>query len=159
MKTLWLIGGLGLGAGLMYLWDPEQGEWRRDRVRAQWAAYGHQTEDLLDSATRALGQPARDLLAKTRVPRLQWGLGERRMTQAEQRGMTTGLFLLGCMGLGAALTALLEPSGGPSRRALVCDTVRAYWHKTEYILRRAAGDGQQHTHGPSLDDEYVAQTE
>jgi len=30
MQTLWLLGGMGLGAGLMYLLDPQQGEGRRD---------------------------------------------------------------------------------------------------------------------------------
>jgi hypothetical protein len=81
------------------------------------------------------------------------------MTQAEQRGMAPGLFMLGCVSLGAALAYLLEPSGGPRRRALVRDTARTYWHKTAHVLKPSAGNGQQHTRGPSLEDEYVAQTE
>jgi hypothetical protein len=160
MKTLWLISGLGLGAGLVYLLDPEQGEQRRDLVRTQLAAYGRQTEDLLGSTTRAIGQPAYDLLTRTYVPfRSQPGHGERRMTQSEQRGMAPGLFMLGCVGLGVALISLLEPSGGPRRRALVRDTARTYWHKTAHALKPSAGNGQQHTRSPSLEDEYVARTE
>src|SRR5919108_5338708 len=68
MKTLWLLGGLGLGAGLMYLLDPEKGEERRDVVRGQLAAYGRQTEGLLDDTTRTLGRQAQAVLAKTRMP-------------------------------------------------------------------------------------------
>lgn len=159
MKPLWLIGGLGLGAGLMYLLEPEKGEWRRDLLRAQLAAYGRKTEDLLDSTTRALGQPARYLPGRIRGLRSQPELGERRMPWAEQRGMNTRLCLLGCVGLGVALAALLEPRGGPRRRAVLRDAARAYWHKTESLLRPAAGDRQPHPRGPSLDDAYVAQTE
>ncbi len=38
MQTLCLLGGLGLGAGLMYLLDPQQGETRRDLVRGSVVA-------------------------------------------------------------------------------------------------------------------------
>jgi hypothetical protein len=155
MKTGWLISGLGLGAGLMYLLDPDKGGGRRDLVRAHLAAYERQTEDLLDSTTRALVQPAYDLLAKARGSRPQLGLGERLIAQAEQLGMTKGLFILGCVGLGAAMAYLLEPNGGPRRRALMRDTARAYWRKTEHVLRPSAGNGQQHTRGPSREDVYV----
>lgn len=67
MKTLWLLGGLGLGAGLMYLVDPERGEERRDVVRGHLGAYGRQTEDLLDDTMRTLGRPAQVFLAKTSI--------------------------------------------------------------------------------------------
>lgn len=38
---------------------------------------------------------------------------------------------MGCVGLGAGLVSLLEPQGGPQRRALLREKVRAYWHTTE----------------------------
>jgi hypothetical protein len=157
MTTGWLLSGLGLGAGLLYLLDPAKGDRRRNLIRAQLAAYGRQTEDFLDSTTRALGQPAYDLLTKVRGLSPQRGRGERLMAQAEQRGRTQGLFILGCVGLGAAMAYLLEPSGGPRRRALLRDTARAYWRKTEHVLRPSAGSGQQHTRGPSQEDIYVVQ--
>jgi len=48
MPALWLLGGLGLGAGLMYLLDPETGAERRDVVRGHVVDYGRQTGDLLE---------------------------------------------------------------------------------------------------------------
>ena len=48
-KTLMLLGGFGLGAGLMYLLDPERGERRRAQVRAPVQAYRRWADDLLPS--------------------------------------------------------------------------------------------------------------
>jgi hypothetical protein len=56
--TLWLLGGFGLGAGLMYLLDPETGAERRDVVRRHVVDYGRQTGDLLDDTRRTLGRQA-----------------------------------------------------------------------------------------------------
>jgi len=132
MKTLWLLGSFGLGAGLMYLMDADKGEERRDMVRGYMVNYGRQTGDLLDDTRRTLGRQAQAVRATTRMPfRHQPGFGERLLTQATQLGMTTGVILVGCVGLGAGLIALLEPQGGPQRRAWLREKARAYWHPTE----------------------------
>jgi len=158
MKTLWLLGGLGLGAGLMYLLDPETGERRRDVVRGQLAAYGRQTEDLLDDTSRTLSRQAQAFLAKAPVPfRPQPELGERLLTQTEHLGMSLGLFLLGCVGLGAGLVYMLEPHEGPQRRALLRDKARAYWHKTDTFLRSAVHNGSHHTDGRRMEEAHTAQ--
>ena len=112
MQTLWLLGGLGLGAGLMYLLDPEKGEGRRDLVRGYVEDYGRQTGTLLDDTRRTLGRQAQAVLATRGRPfRRQPGLGERLLTQAEERSLPVGFYLLGGVGLGAGLVALLEPRG------------------------------------------------
>src|SRR5262245_43502586 len=67
MQTMWLLGGLGLGAGLMYLMDPEKGEGRRNLVRGHVVDYGRQTGDLLDDTRRTLGRQAQAVLATTRM--------------------------------------------------------------------------------------------
>jgi hypothetical protein len=104
MQTMWLLGGLGLGAGLMYLLDSQQGEDRRDRVREYAVDYGRQTGDYLDDTRRNLGRQAQAVLATTRRPfRRQPGFGERLLAQAEQLGTTTGMVLVGCVGLGVGL--------------------------------------------------------
>jgi hypothetical protein len=101
MQTIWLLGGLGLGAGLMYLMDPEKGAARRDAVREHVADYRYQTGALLDDTRRTL---------------------------TAERGLPLGLCLLGCVGLGAGVVSLLAPQGGPQRRAWLREQVRGYWH-------------------------------
>jgi hypothetical protein len=129
MKTLWLLGGLGLGAGLMYVLDPEKGAGRRDRVRGSVEDYGRQTGALLDETKRTLSRQAQARLAAHRMPfGHQPGLGEQLRTQAEEWSLPLGL--LGCVGLGVGLGVLLEPQGGAQRRARLGAHVRAYWHPT-----------------------------
>ena len=116
MQTLWLLGSLGLGAGLMYVLDPEKGAGRRDFVRGSVEDYGRQTGALLDETRRTLGRQAQAVLATRRMPfRHQPGPAERLRAQVEEWGLPLGL--LGCVGLGVGLGALLEPQGGPQRRA------------------------------------------
>jgi len=47
-KALFLVGGLGLGAGLMYMLDPDKGARRRQLARTQAGTYRRWTDDLLD---------------------------------------------------------------------------------------------------------------
>jgi hypothetical protein len=104
MHTIEFLGGLGLGAGLMYLLDPDTGDGRRDHVRGYVVNAGRQTGDFVDDTGRTLGRQAQAVLATTRRPfRRQPGLGERLLAQAEQLGTTTGMVLVGCVGLGVGL--------------------------------------------------------
>jgi hypothetical protein len=142
MKTLWLLGGLSLGAGLMYLLDPEKGVGRRDRVRGYVEDYGRQTGALLDDTRRTLGRQAQAVLATRSMPfRRPPRLGERLRIQAKALGLPVGLGLLGCVGLGVGLGYLLEPKGGPQRRAWLREQARAYWHTTETVLSSAVPNG------------------
>jgi hypothetical protein len=101
-------------------------------VRGHLVDYGRQTGALLDDTTRTLGRQGQAFLASTRTPfRRQLGLGERLLTQAEQLGMTTGVVLVSCVGLGVGLSYLLAPQSGPQRRAWLREKARAYWHPTE----------------------------
>jgi len=146
MKTLWLLGGLGLGAGLMYLLDPEKGVGRRDRVRGYVEEYGRQTETLLDGTRRTLGRQARAVLPTRSMPlRRQPEFGERLLTQAEALGLPVGLSLVSCVGLGVGLGYLLEPQGGPQRRAWLREKALTYWQSTENLLSSAIPNG---THSP-----------
>ena len=129
MKPFWLLGGLGLGAGLMYLLDAEKRTGRREGGRG----------DVGDA--EPTGQT--DLVMPGRPVRGQPGRGTRLPTQVAPRGMPTGVVLVGGVGLGAGLVALLEPHGGPQRRAWLREQVRTYWHPTatrhppQPALRRA----------------------
>ena len=158
MNTLWLMGGLGLGAGLMYLADPEKGPRRRDQLRTRLAASQHEMVGRLNTGRRTLGRRAEALLDTPWLPRRhQPSLGERVLTQAEQLGLSTGLCLLGCVGLGVGLAYLLEPSGGPRRRAWLRETTHTYWHKAEQLLTTAAGNGPSRAHDSSWQDVRTAQ--
>jgi hypothetical protein len=132
MQTMWLLGGLGLGAGLMYLLDSQQGEDRRDRVREYAVDYGRQTGDYLDDTRRNLGRQAQAVLATTRRPfRRQPGFGERLLAQAEQLGTTTGMVLVGCVGLGVGLGYLWARQGSSQQRARLREKARTYWRPAE----------------------------
>jgi hypothetical protein len=145
MQTLWMLGGLGLGAGLMYLLDPEKGEGRRDRVRGYVEDYGRQTSGLLDDTRRALGRQAQAALATSHMPfRNRPELAERLRTQDEGLSLPLGLTLLSCVGLGVGLGYLLEPRGGPQRRAWLREKANSYWQSTENLLSSAVqNDGHQ----------------
>ena len=51
-KGVTLIGGVGLGAALMYMLDPERGKRRRALVQDKVTAAGHKAEDLAGKMTR-----------------------------------------------------------------------------------------------------------
>jgi hypothetical protein len=157
MQPMWLLGGLGLGAGLMYLLDPEKGAERRDMVRGHVVDYGRQTGDLLDDTRRTLGRQARAALPRTRVLfRRPPGPGKRLLPQAEERGLPLGLCLLGCVGLGVGLGYLLEPQGGPQRRAWLLEKGRAYWHTTETLLSSAAQNSEHPSDSRRREDAHAA---
>jgi len=142
MQSLWLFGGLGLGAGLMYLLDPEKGTERRDMVRGHAVDYSRQTGDFLDDTRRTLGRQAQAVLTRTRLPfRRQPGLGERLLTQAEEMGLPLGLCLLGCVGLGVGAGYLLTHQGGPQQRTQLREKARTYWHPTAPSHRSAVPNG------------------
>jgi hypothetical protein len=154
-KTWLLIGGLGLGAGLVYALDPERGAYRRAHARAQVQAYRRRTDHLLDQTRQTLGQQAhrfgrqtREILAQTRLPLgYQRRLGLRQRTFAGVEGVNIGLLILGGIGLGLGLMYLLDPTIGQRRRAQARDRARGYWHRTEDLLNKTIRDTQSRARG------------
>lgn len=61
------IGSLGLGAGLMYLFDPDRGRRRRSLLSDQITSVCRQSSDMLDKATRDMSNRSRGLMAGTRA--------------------------------------------------------------------------------------------
>lgn len=147
-KSLLLLGSLGLGAGLMYMLDPERGERRRALARAQLRTYRRQTNALLGQTTRTIDQQKRGLAAKTRtLLRPTWRPEEIQPARAGQAGVVKGLLTLGCLGLGAGLMYMLDPNMGRRRRALVYDKACAYWRRTGNVLGKTARDMGNRTRG------------
>jgi osmotically-inducible protein OsmY len=67
MDRRWgLVSGIGLGAALMYLLDPERGKRRRALVRDKTVHALHETEDTVRGAALHLGHRARGLAARMR---------------------------------------------------------------------------------------------
>lgn len=66
MKLGSLLAGLGLGAGLMYLLDPERGDRRRALIRDQATHYRTHGVDTVSKRSRHLRNRAAGLLAEAR---------------------------------------------------------------------------------------------
>ena len=147
-KTTLLIGGLGLGAGLIYMLDPERGERRRAMARTQLERYRRQTDDFWDHTTRSLGRQAHAFFARTPLARRyrRPGAGELLLARAEQLGLLKGILMLGCAGLGAGAMYVLDPRLGRRRRALIRDKAQAYWRRTGRFLSQTARDARQRTY-------------
>lgn len=148
-KTALLIGGLGLGAGLIYVLDPERGAQRRAMARTQLERYRRQTDDLWDHTTRSLGRQARDLFARVPLTRRyrRPSPGELLLLRAEQLGLLKGILMLGCTGLGAGMMYMLDPRLGRRRRALVRDRAQSYWRRTGKFISQTVRDARQRTSG------------
>lgn len=61
---LTLLGGLGLGAGLLYLLDPGRGNRRRAAIRGQCTRAAHKTAAAIGTTSRDLGNRSRGLLSQ-----------------------------------------------------------------------------------------------
>lgn len=60
-----LLGGLGAGAGLMYLLDPQSGKRRVKGLRDKAVALAHESEEALGKTSRDLANRTRGLAART----------------------------------------------------------------------------------------------
>jgi osmotically-inducible protein OsmY len=67
MKKTWTgVGGLGVGAALMYLFDPERGNRRRALLRDKVFHAAHSTGEKLDVKSRDAANRLHGLLARTK---------------------------------------------------------------------------------------------
>jgi osmotically-inducible protein OsmY len=61
-----LVGGLGLGAALMYIFDPDRGKRRRALIRDKVEAAGNKLSDTADKMQRDLRNRAYGVVAETK---------------------------------------------------------------------------------------------
>src|SRR5438270_382385 len=66
MRLARLLAGAAVGAGLMYLLDPEGGRRRRGLLRDQLVSAAHKTTDAVDATSRDMTNRARGVVAELR---------------------------------------------------------------------------------------------
>jgi hypothetical protein len=147
-RTMWLLSGLGLGAGLIYILDPERGEQLRASARAQLATYGPHTDEVFAHTARAIGRQARGLIGLARQP-VSLPARPRTMplVHVEQQEIMSSLRILGYVGLGVGIMYMLDPRSGRRRRAVVRDKAMSYWYRTGRTLQKTSRDVGNRTRG------------
>ena len=65
-KGVALIGGVGLGAALMYIFDPDRGGRRRALIRDKFEAAGNKASNYADKVSRDLRNRAAGVVAETK---------------------------------------------------------------------------------------------
>lgn len=67
VKKTWAgVGGVGVGAALMYLFDPEKGKRRRALLRDKFVHVTHSTGEKLDVKSRDAANRVQGLVARTK---------------------------------------------------------------------------------------------
>ena len=61
-EILAILGGIGIGAGLMYLLDPDRGNRRRALIRDKMVKVNRQTRDAVGGRVRDMGNRAKGML-------------------------------------------------------------------------------------------------
>lgn len=141
-KALLFTSGLGLGAGLMFLLDPEGGANRRRQARSQLQNYRHYTDDFLEQSGRRMGSQARHLWANVRPsmtslvdsPRALW---QDRLAPQPSSSLSS-MFLLGSALVGLGLLYYLDPENGSQRRTTLRDNAQKYWQKQQKKMSQTA---------------------
>jgi hypothetical protein len=155
-RALSLLAGMGLGAGLMYLFDPQQGRRRRALARDKAVSLAHQAQDAAEAVAKDLRNRAQGLASGD----LSVLAGGKRALQNPLRGgwspagralmtgLGAGLFLYGltrhaptaCIlgTLGAALAAEGITNVGWSD---IKDTAEKVADKAQEVAGSLAGSG------------------
>lgn len=134
-----LVGGVGIGAGLLYLLDPDKGQKRRNQILSSASDLASSAKDYAGDALGGIGSKVGNLLGSARdyaSDKLHGvsdyahdrahdvrDYAQRQVfgeTRAEHRlGVT--ICALSSMALGAALMYAFDPASGKNRRRYVRD--------------------------------------
>lgn len=66
-KKIALVGGLGLGAALMYLFDPERGRGRRELIREKAEGAANKAGEYADKVSRDIRDRASEVVAEAKA--------------------------------------------------------------------------------------------
>lgn len=168
-----MIGGAGIGAGLMYLLDPDAGARRREQLAraaaqsahgagqtmgAAWQGIGqtaHHAADTFRSARQSAAEHGRDWAQSLSASAAQMGRSARRHVPAflhrqpprRHDVMTEALLVAGALAAGAGLMMLLDPRQGRRRRALIRDKFVRGIHETRDLARTTGRYVADHARG------------
>jgi len=152
-----LVGGVGIGAGLLYLLDPDKGQKRRNQLMSSASDLASTAKDYAGDALGSIGSKVGDALgsardyasdkmhgvsgyARDRADDVR-GFAQKQVfgeTRAEHRVGVT-ICALSSMALGAALMYAFDPASGKNRRRYVRDKAGEFASSaTDYA--RQAGD-------------------
>jgi hypothetical protein len=73
------IGAMGLGAGLMYMMDPEEGPRRRAMMRDKMAHWGNEAEDMVEGKARHMSNKAKGMMAEAKSHMHEMGMSDEPM--------------------------------------------------------------------------------
>jgi len=150
-STATMLAGAGLGAVAMYLFDPDQGHARRDRVRQRSADTLARTGAVASAALDHARVTAVDLSHRTagayhhlRDRDLQQQIRHLAFSRAPRRSATVSPLVvattaLGAAAMGAALMLLFDPQAGPTRRSILRNRARRAAQGARGYLQHATG--------------------
>ena len=159
------LGGLALGAALMYVFDPDVGSRRRTRIRDRAGSAvedaGSRISSTLSSAATGVGgyisdlsqrvgsgvgdqaqskfQSARDAIGEYATDLSDRARAAVRSRLGAQTNATTGVSVLGALALGCCAMFFLDPRQGRGRRAYV---VQKATHLVNKSARLAGATGR-----------------
>jgi len=154
-----MVGGVGIGAGLLYLLDPDKGQKRRNQILSSASDLASSAKDYAGDAFGSIGSKVGDALgsardyasekmhgvsgyARDRADDVAHGVrayaqkqvfGE---TRAEHRVGVT-ICALSSMALGAALMYAFDPASGKNRRRYVRDKAGEFASSASDYARQA----------------------
>lgn len=136
-KSLLVLSGIGLGAGLVYALQQDRRTYRRalTRVSRYTPPRPRGLEHWLGSTWRTLPRQARELLPRSWQRRSSYALPA--MLPIRRSNIVIGLAILGSLALGAGLMYLLDAERGRQRRARFQQTGTSLWQRLTTTLRQS----------------------
>jgi len=129
-----LTMGAALGGLAVYLFDPESGEERRERLLSRW----RENRGSAEQAGRVVSQAAES--ARPLARRMTKAVGRGDMTKALDRGRPAVSLpkLIGAAAIGGTLVYFLDPVKGSERRQRLLSALQEKRHSTLEAARQAA---------------------
>jgi uncharacterized membrane protein len=148
-NSLSLFGGIGLGAGLMYLFDPLLGQRHRHRMRLAARDWYGRASQAIGSATGSLIHSSRRKARRHEGTEARSEKGTFKTAMMSWNSIVPAQVLKPLLGyglLGAGIAYMLDPRGGRRRRSLIRDQFAHLWRKNIHNL----GNIGRYVHGQSL---------